>query len=378
MSLDIVADENIAEAAEYFGELGTVRLLGGRQLQRSDLTGADVLLVRSVTSVNESLLAGTAVKFVGTATSGFDHIDRIYLEEKGISFAHAPGSNANSVVEYVLSAIASVDDKLECLLNGGSIGIIGYGNIGKMLAGRLIALGLSCKVYDPWLEQENIHNSASLDEVLQCDVISVHAELTRKNPWPSYHLIGEAELAQLVEGALLINASRGPVVDNIALESYLRKEHGATIVLDAWENEPVVGEALLSRVRFGTAHIAGYSLDGKLLATQMLKNALSQHLNISVPNCNRNKPGATIFVAGNPCGADLLRTLLLHYYDIAEDDHMLREAITGQSKDNSAAAFDQLRKSYRNRIELYGSSVHVTLDDPTDMRIIEAMGCQLA
>jgi len=378
MNLSIVADENIAGASSCFNEFGTVRTISGRQLRNSDLTDVDVLLVRSITPVNENLLAGTAVKFVGTATSGFDHVDRAYLTERGISFAHAPGANANSVVEYVLGAVASVDDKLECLFNGGSIGVIGYGNIGKLLATRLVALGLSCKVYDPWLEHKNIPGRASLAEVLQCEVISVHAELTRKNPWPSFHLLGEAELFGMQEGALLINASRGPVVDNSALQHYLEKKHGANVVLDVWEDEPRVSEKLLSRVRFGTAHIAGYSMDGKLLATSMLKEALLQYLNLPVPRGRKNRSGDVISLVEAHSGAELLRMLLRHHYDISEDDQMLRAAIRGQSSDAAAAAFDSLRKKYRSRRELFGSLVDVPLKDPVNLRIIDAMGCQLA
>jgi erythronate-4-phosphate dehydrogenase len=149
VTLCILADENIPAVEYYFGADTAVRRIGGRVLQRSHLQGVDILLVRSVTQVNEALLHDTSVKFVGTATSGVDHIDQDYLRQRGIGFAHAPGSNANSVVEYVLAAIAAVSDKLEQLLTGGTVGIVGYGVIGSAMAARLGALGIPYQVYDP-------------------------------------------------------------------------------------------------------------------------------------------------------------------------------------------------------------------------------------
>jgi erythronate-4-phosphate dehydrogenase len=155
--LNIVADTNICELASAVASFADVTLREGREMRRQDLMTSDALLVRSVTQVNEELLEGTPVKFVATATSGFDHIDRAYLQDRGIGFAHAPGSNANSVVEYVLTAIAAVDDHLEKLLSGGRVGIVGYGHIGRLLRRRLTALELTvlsmipCLMHLKWI-----------------------------------------------------------------------------------------------------------------------------------------------------------------------------------------------------------------------------------
>ncbi len=379
MTLTIVADENMEGVVEAMGELGTVRLVNGRALQRADLREADVLLVRSVTAVNALLLDSTPVSFVGTATSGFDHVDRDYLRRKGVSFAHAPGSNANSVVEYVLGAIAAVGDKLEQLFSGGRVGIIGYGNIGKLLAERLSGLGINYRVYDPWLEDGQLAHRACLDEVLQCDVISVHAELTRKHPWPSYHLLSAAELSRLDHSCLLINASRGEVIDTVALEEILGEVLAPTVILDVWEGEPVVRESLLSRVKFASAHIAGYSLDGKLLATRMLKDALLKHLGKPDRAVLSAVPGEvpTIKLSGSLAGAALLRALLLHNYRLSEDDRLLREAVVGHSSTTAATNFDRLRKAYRVRREVCGADVDAAIEAP-DRYILKAMGCELA
>ena len=379
-ALNIVADENMEGAAQLLGDLGTVRLLNGREIQAADLRDADVLLVRSVTRVDESLLASSPVQFVGTATSGFDHVDQKYLVSRDIGFAHAPGSNANSVVEYVLGAVASVGNKLEQLFDGATVGIIGYGNIGKLLASRLAALNLAYRVYDPWLDQSLISNPASLQQVLCCDVVTVHAELTRKTPWPSFHLLGEPELASLSDNCLLINASRGAVVDNTALEKRLRDRHGLTVVLDVWEGEPTVPQSLLRKVYRGSAHIAGYSLDGKLLATQMLRDSLLCHLDRppTVGGGNELLETSVISLSEAVTGAGLLRAMLLHNYDIAVDDYLLRDAVEGQADSMAAVNFDRLRKEYRGRREVYGSVLESSLMDPTDIKIIEAMACKLA
>ena len=142
MNITVLADENIPGVEHYLGPRVTVRYVNGRALRKAQLRGADALLVRSVTRVDETLLAGSSIQYVGTATSGVDHIDQNYLSRCGIAFAHARGSNANSVVEYVLTAIAAVGQKLENILDGGRVGIVGYGVIGRALAARLKALGV--------------------------------------------------------------------------------------------------------------------------------------------------------------------------------------------------------------------------------------------
>ena len=173
MSLVILADENIPAVEDYVGSAGRVRRCSGRDLSPEQLAGVDALLVRSVTRVDEALLAGSPVAFDGTATSGVDHIDRDYLQRRGTGFAYAPGSNANSVVEYVLAAIGAIGERLERLLAGGCIGIVGYGVIGKALAARLDDLAIRYRVYDPWLEQSEIPGRAELHDVLALSLIHI-------------------------------------------------------------------------------------------------------------------------------------------------------------------------------------------------------------
>ncbi|MCL4103912.1 UNVERIFIED_CONTAM: hypothetical protein GTU68_034774 [Idotea baltica] len=376
----MVVDQNMAGAELYLQQYGSVELVNGRTLSRHDLRSAQALLVRSVTQVDEALLAGTGVRFVGTATSGIDHIDRHYLQENNIGFAYAPGSNANSVVEYVLCAIAAVDKKLEQLLSGGTLAIVGYGHIGRLLAGRLGALGIDFKVYDPWLESSQIPNAASFAEILACDVISIHVELTHKQPWPSFHLLGEGELQQIDSQALLINASRGAVIDNTALEAQLKSGAGPICVLDVWEDEPLVSEELLAMVRFGSAHIAGYSMDAKLLATRMLGSAMTQHFDSlsenSAPLAGVEAPVFDLTKIGGASVSDSLRLLLQQSYDLGFDDQLLRASVSGQLV--QAASFDSLRKNYRSRREIYGCNILVDAPGTNVSKIFAAMGCSVS
>ncbi len=376
MRLTVLADENIPAVEQYLGEFASVRRVNGRTLGRAQLDGVDVLLVRSVTRVDEALLSGCAVKFVGTATSGFDHVDVEYLLRNNIAFSHAPGSNANSVVEYVLAAIAAINDKLEQLLAGGTIGIVGYGVIGKSVAARFAALGVRRRIVDPWLERSSIPDVGDLDAILDCDVVTLHAELTNRQPWPSYHLLRLRELQRLRPDALLINASRGPVVDNANLLAHFDTHPSRLTVLDVWEGEPRINGALLELVTLGTAHIAGYSMDGKLLATRMLIDAVIRHFHL--PPFAPSPPADTLSVLrvqDNLSAANLVRHLIQSRYDICLDDSLLRRAVAAEHGSAlDGAAFDGLRKSYRERRELAGSVV-TGLRNPDNIAIARALGC---
>jgi len=376
MSLTILADENIPAVEHYLGGIGRVQSVNGRTLQRAQLESVDALLVRSVTRVDAALLDGCPIKFVGTATSGFDHIDREYLDERGIAFAYAPGSNANSVVEYVLAAIAAVGEKLEQLLAGGVVGIVGYGFIGKTMAARLAALGIRYRIYDPWLDHSSIPHVADFNAVLDCDVVTLHPQLTRQQPWPSYHLLGAAQLQRLRPDALLINASRGAVVDNAALLAQLDGGRGPLTILDVWEGEPDISCNLLQRVTLGTAHIAGYSLDGKVLATRMLAEALTSHLGLPPSPMVSPAEGTTaLSVSDTLSAAGLVRHLVQSRYDILRDDALLRQAmLVDAPAAGRGQRFDLLRKTYFERRELAGSTVCGALQ-PEHIALVSALGC---
>lgn len=370
--LRVVADENMPAVESILGNSALVRRCRGRELAASDLEDADVLFVRSVTRVDRELLEGSPVRFVGTATSGMEHVDTEYLEQRGIGFSRAPGANANSVVEYVLAAVAAMPGRLEQLMQGGSAGVVGQGPVGTAVAQRLRALGARCRVYDPWLPQASLQGRAELDEVLACDLICLHPELTLREPWPSYHLVGEEELARMSADQLLVNASRGAVLDNLALRKRLERPSPPQVVLDVWEGEPQLDTCLLSAVDLGTAHIAGYSLDGKILATRMLCEAMAATLGLDLLPAAPLASDATILAAPDGLqGAALVRHLLGQCYDIREDDRRLRETCAGGQ--NVAKAFDGLRRDYPERRELAGSTV--TVSDESQRQLVRALGC---
>ncbi|MEE4659169.1 MAG: 4-phosphoerythronate dehydrogenase [Halieaceae bacterium] len=341
--MKILADANMAGVSQQFAELGEVQLFEGRSLRGAELDGVDVLLVRSVTRVDENLLGAHRPRFVGTATSGYDHIDRAALASRGIAFAHAPGSNADSVVDYVLSVLCQHPGQLDQLLSGAPLGIVGYGHIGRRLQQRMSRLGITCLAYDPWLDPQAFHGLSTLEQVLACPVVSLHAALTEEQPWPSRHMLSLDALQALPERALFINAARGELVatDTLLALSDLRPDIG--LVLDCWENEPAIDNALLRICRFATPHIAGYSLDGKFRATRMLYDAACAALEL--PARTGGGLPAPLDVEA-PAGLELealLPWLVSQVYDVREDDEALRR---------SPLLFDQLRRDYRPRREL--------------------------
>lgn len=368
----ILADQNIPGLHDCFGHMGELRAVEGRQITPADLCAVDVLLVRSVTRVDAALLRNSPVRFVGSATAGLDHVDIDWLRAAGIAFAAAPGANANAVVEYVLAAIAAQPGTLERLLARGRVGIIGYGHVGRLLRARLAALGIASLQYDPWLPAGAVPEPAPLARVLACDVISLHTSLTRAAPWPSYHLLGHTQLAQLDAGSLLINASRGEVIDSAALQARLEAPAAPRCVLDVWEFEPEVSPALLERVAIGTPHIAGYSLDAKLTATRQLAQALQQEWGAEEQASPLTTVPETLKLPPHLRGVDVLRWLCAARYDIHADDSRLREVVFGAPVERARHAFDYLRKTYPVRRELAGSDVVAA--NPDQVEWVKALG----
>lgn len=355
----ILVDENIPQADEYFGQLGIVERFSGRNLSPKQLGGARALIVRSVTVVDKHLLEGSAIDFVGTCTIGTDHIDQPWLQHNNIRFASAPGCNANSVAEYVLTALAA----LNCHWQGLTIGIVGCGNVGGALYRKFVSLGVKVVGYDPLIEPTRFPKMASLEEVFGADVVCLHTPLTRSGPYPTYHMISQDLLNQMKRNAILINAGRGPVIDSSVLLSVMDQRPDIRLVLDVWEQEPWVDPALLARVALGTPHIAGYSWDGKVAGTRMIYQALAEYW-----QCPTTVEGHSLAVAATTEHFPLLsdaewqevQSVLLSAYDIFADDQRLRQMVH-QAKDQGAIkiGFDLLRRHYPERREFrYSSSQH--------------------
>ena len=345
--LKIVADENIPLVETIFSSLGEVVTVNGRHLKKEQLLDADILLVRSVTPVNQALLEGTPVRFVATSTIGTDHLDKAYLEAKAIAWASAPGSNADSVVDYVISAFCRLEGLLEWLLADGVVGIVGMGNVGSRLYHRLKRLGIKVCAYDPLIEQDRYDVLTSLDDVLKSDVICLHAPLSHDGDHPSFHLFDSARLASLNTGTVLINAGRGAVVDNAGLKQLLMERDDICAVLDVWENEPAIDIDLLKRIDLASPHIAGYSLDGKLAGTEMIYRACCQFLgedSAVIESAVTDELSITLSEVSDVVEA--MREAVLACYDIAEDDQRLRGRLLHADPAARAKAFDKLRKNY--------------------------------
>lgn len=357
--MKILADENIPLVNEFFQSIGEVITRPGRTMVNDDARDASALLVRSVTTVNQHLLNSSKVSFVGTCTIGVDHLDQQWLQNNHVEFSSAPGCNANSVVEYVYAALCHLDvnwrDK--------KFGIIGCGNVGGLLYKRLKLQGVDCYCYDPLRTADYNADLTSLEDVLRCDIISMHTPLTKTGEHPSFHLINLPELQQLKKGAVLLNCGRGPVINNTDLLQFLTDRNDVRVVLDVWEPEPDISLDLLDKVALGSPHIAGYSYDGKLKGTEMIYQALCKHLNLpatlSVTDLVPPLVNNQLAVAEDQTTWEQVKRLIAQVYSIADDDKRLRElAVCARNgEDNFAIGFDGLRKHYPTRREFHNYQV---------------------
>jgi erythronate-4-phosphate dehydrogenase len=360
--MKIVADANIPFVAECFSSIGQVRVVGGREITPSVAADADVLLVRSITSVGPELLAGGNVRFVGTATIGFDHIDRDFLEQNNIGFASAPGSNANSAAEYVIAGLLEVAQRHDLNLEGSSIGIIGAGNVGGRVAGKCAALGMDVLLNDPPLQRlTQDAKYLPLGALFGCDFITLHTPLTLEGPDKTQHLADERFFSSLKEGCVFVNASRGSVVDGGALKAAMRSGRLQAVVLDVWEKEPAIDLELLKMVDIGTPHIAGYSLDGKIGGLIMIYKSVCEYFGLE-PKFDVEdflpEPSVPQVKLDRAVGReqDALVKAVREVYRIDHDDEKLRRVLV-QPVEKRGAYFDGLRKNYPIRREFQNTKV---------------------
>ncbi|MDD5134421.1 MAG: 4-phosphoerythronate dehydrogenase PdxB [Phycisphaerae bacterium] len=358
--MKIIADENIPFAAECFSSVGECLTYPGRKITSQIIKDADGLIVRSITTVDEKLLAGAKVKFVGTATIGFEHIDVDYLEKHKIGFSSAPGSNANSVAEYITSALLNLADKYEFDISKKTIGIIGVGNVGSRVEKKAKALGMKVVLNDPLLQRKTGDEKyRPIDEIFDCDVITLHTPLTLEGKDKTYHLADEIFFKSLKKDAIFINTSRGSVHDTAALKKVIMAGKLTACVLDVWENEPNIDIELLDMADLATPHIAGYSYDGKVAGMIMIYEAFCEFFGIKPENTIADfLPEPKIERIAVNDDKKALQSTVNKLYDIREDDANLR-SIKNETADNRGAFFDGLRKNYRIRREFQNTAVHI-------------------
>jgi len=377
--LIIVADENMPFAREAFSLLGKVRLVPGRQITPDILADCDILAVRSVTRVDESLLASSPVRFVGTATIGTDHVDTAYLERAGIGFSWAPGCNAVSVAEYVVAALFELAGRKNFRLREKGLGIIGVGNVGSRVESRAKALGMKVILNDPPLrDKTGDPKYRDLNEALGADIVTLHVPLEKGTPYPTYHMVDTKFIKQLKPDAILINTSRGAVVDSNALAEGLDSGRIGAAVLDVWEGEPDIAINLMEKAEIATPHIAGYSYDGKARGTQMIYEAACRYFGrepewdpkafLPPPDRERLKLDGKLSLA-----EELTGKLVAESYDIINDDRALRK-IAEVAPEERGAYFDRLRSEYPVRREWASRIVELSVELVELKPVFEELG----
>ena len=347
----------------------------GTQIVPAHLKDANALLTRTVTRVDSNLLQDSPIAFVGTASAGTDHIDTRYLSERGIKLANAAGCNAGAVADYVLDAIYQCQ-RLESLISGATVGLVGYGAVGRHLAARLSMLGGKIKVYDPYVKSTEAGVTlCALPEVLGCSIVSLHAALHNDQPHPSAQMIDNTAVGYISPDALFINAGRGGLVTEEALHGLADK--GVTLVLDTWPEEPSVSQELLSRAAFATPHIAGYTRTAKSNATDFLIEPLVQALSLdSLVNILSSEDRKQVMVdLSRQSDSHVLMDVMKVVSRLAQDDDEFRKTWEeSQTPDN----FETQRTQYRLRDE-YSALTLKAVNASTELqRLLSAAGFRLA
>jgi erythronate-4-phosphate dehydrogenase len=380
--MKIIADANIPFVKDCFSSIGEVEVFPGREITRDIVGEAECLLVRSVTKVDSHLLTGSKVRFVGTATIGFDHIDIEYLARNNIGFASAPGSNANSAAEYVIAGLLEIGRKYKIKLEGKSIGIVGVGNVGSRVAKKCDAMGMKVLLNDPPLQRESGDAKyLPLGELYDCDFITLHTPLTFEGADKTFHLADEKFFKSLKAGCVFINASRGEVVDARAMKASIRSGQLETTVLDVWENEPNIDTELLEMVDIGTPHIAGYSLDGKIAGMIVIYKAACGHFGLKAEYDVEDflpEPDIPQLKINPNSGSeqDVIRKAVEKIYKISEDDRKLRRILNVPTK--KGEFFDNLRKNYHVRREFQNTKVIVKDNNSSLSKKLKGIGFLLA
>jgi erythronate-4-phosphate dehydrogenase len=375
----IVADKNIPFVSEAFGNLGNLVALPTHLITNATARDADVLIIRNETPVNEDLLRGSRARFVASATAGSDHVDFPYLQARGIGFANAPGANANSVKEYVVAALLAFAARQDKVLSGKTLGVVGVGNIGSKVAKVGKALGMRVLENDPPLARATGDpRFVALDEILDADFITLHTPLTRTGPDATFHLFDRDRFSRVKKGAILVNTSRGAVVDTPALRQALQQGSVAAALIDVWENEPLLDADLLDQTALGTAHVAGYSIEGKLTALCMVREVVCSYLGLSTAWNPAEHLGTPERSRIAPRRHGLRQELALHdivrqAYDVEQDDALLRKMMS-LAPDQREAYYTSLRTGYRSRREFSSYSVELRPEDESLKEALLTLG----
>ena len=337
--MKIIIDDKIPYIADALRNTGADTIfMRGADISAADVRDADALIVRTRTRCDRSLLEGSKVQFIATATIGYDHLDTSYLESAGIAWTNCPGCNASSVAQYVRSVLLLLSADYGLNLSGATLGVVGCGHVGSLVKQVGVELGMRVLVCDPLVAEPDFVSMSEITQ--QADVITFHVPLTHEGNYATWHMANETFFASLARRPFIINSSRGGVVDEQALHKALDSGVIRQAVIDTWENEPRIDLTLLNKVYIGTPHIAGYSADGKANATNMSVSALCRHFGIAEPSPVAPPALPSDFVyTGNP----------LELYNPLEDSLRLKQ---------NPSAFEQLRGDYPLRRESVFAQTH--------------------
>jgi len=370
--LRIIADKNIPFLRGVLEPYADVQYLPGNLINRESVGEADALIIRTRTICDRFLLEESQVKFIGTATIGYDHIDTEYCKSKGITWINAPGCNSSSVQQYVSAALIVLSQKFNFRLSEKTLGIIGVGNVGSKVSTAAALLGMKVKLNDPpRAVREGNKGFTTLDEILEtCDIITLHVPLTMEGEFRTFHLFDGPAIKKIKTGAILMNTSRGEVIETKALKKALSCGRIAGSVIDVWENEPGIDLELLRLASITTPHIAGYSADGKANGTAMVVKALSRHFNLPLtgfyPTGLIPPENPVIEADGNgQTGQQIIDDTVIHTYPIMSDHERLRQ---------SPETFEVQRGNYPNRREFNAYTANVSSPNRDAGTILENLG----
>ena len=330
--MKIVIDDKIPYIRGVFESAAKVVYLPGAKISNETIKDADALVIRTRTNCNEKLLKGSKVKFIATATIGFDHIDTEFCREEGITWINAPGCNAESVKQYMASALLSFAMRRRFRLRDKTIGIVGVGNVGSKVEKLCKVLGMNVLLNDPPRQRTEGPEKFSSLEIIQgrADIITLHVPLSMIGPDATYHMVDEDFLHEVTKKPLLINSCRGEVIKSAAVNEAIYSGTISGFIADCWENEPVPDIEFINLSDYATPHIAGYSRDGKANGTSMSVRALSSFFNLGLDDWfpkNIEVPENTVIeIDGNQRDEEsILAEAVLSTYDIETDDEPFRE-----------------------------------------------------
>jgi len=373
--MKIIIDDKIPYIQGAFEEVAEVIYLPGPKTTPEIVKDADAIVTRTRTNCNENLLSGSTVKFIATATIGYDHIDTEYCDKAGIQWTNAPGCNSKSVEQYIASTLMVLAERKKLQLKDMCIGVVGVGNVGSKVATVCNLLGMKVLLNDPPRERaEGSDAFVSLQRIVdEADIITLHVPLNQKGEDATFHLGNTAFLASLKRKPVLINSCRGEVIETNAVKTALKTGQLSGFVCDCWENEPDIDLELLGMTDLATPHIAGYSKDGKATGTRMSVQAISNYFDLGLNNWLPkgvelpDHPYIELDGTGKN-DQEIISTAILSTYDIRNDDRLLR---------NNPALFEQLRGDYPTRREYPAFTIISTHIEKNALGILRNLGFKI-